>query len=100
MNGKLLIGNDLVVTLTLTEKGVPVTAASVTMVLLDENGDQVDGQSWPASLFHEGNGVYVGNLQDTLDIQEAKRYYLHVNADAGGGKKFHQRVRMNGAYRE
>jgi len=60
--------------------------ASVTLRIQDETGTDVPGQVWPTSMQHEGNGVYVGTVEPTVDLQPEQRYIAVVVAVGGGGQ--------------
>lgn len=63
--------------------GAPITNAGVTCTLYNAIGDEVAGQAWPLAMVHQGNGVYVGTLEPTLDLSEHERYMAVIRADAG-----------------
>ena len=57
------IGNEMAIDVTLTDplnSDAPITDASPTMTLQTAAGVEVSGQTWPASMSHQGSGVYRG----------------------------------------
>lgn len=82
--------NDMVVEVRGLENevtGENINNATVTCTLLDAEGDEVSGQSWPMSMTYVASsaGVYRGTLPYTLGISPAGRYTLKIDVDAGAG---------------
>lgn len=65
--------------------GNPVNGAAVTMTLVDENDDPVDGQAWPTSLMPLGSGRYAGLIDSSADLLPGRNYRLYVDVEAGAG---------------
>lgn len=83
------IGNDNLLVLDGLQdeaSGDYLNGASVSAVLVDESGTQVQGQTWPLSLAYVtgSQGRYQGVLEDTLALQHGQRYIAQVTADAAG----------------
>lgn len=88
---KLYIGNDNVITLSGLQDSIDDSyknAASVTVTLVDSEGTEVAGETWPLSMAYvaASNGEYRATLADTLTL-EAGEYIAQVSADAGAGLK-------------
>ena len=65
------------------------TDAVVTAVIVDSEGAQVAGDSWPLSLSYvaDSDGTYRGILSHTLEFVQAAHYTLTIDVDAGVGLK-------------
>lgn len=86
----LFVGNDMVVEVRGLEDeitGENIDDASVTCTLIDAEGDQVSGQSWPMTMANVAGsaGAYRGTLPRTIGIALAGRYTLRIDVDAGPG---------------
>lgn len=67
--------------------GAFVNTAVVTVTLVDRNGVDVTGSSWPVTLTYipASDGVYQGTLPDSLDLTKFEVYTAQITADAGPG---------------
>ena len=85
----LLIGTDQTIILSslANENGEAVTNATVEATLTTIGGEEVQGQNWPVSLSHEGNGKYQTVLEDTLDLTPGRHYVITVVAELGQTKR-------------
>ena len=92
MIGSLIIGSDNIIQLDqLTDQsdGSYMNAATVTVTLLERDGTEVAGDTWPLSMAYvsASDGRYTATLLDTLTLISNKRYQAKVVADGGSGKK-------------
>lgn len=61
-----------------------VTTATVTITtIVDKNGDEVTGETYPISLAHIASGRYEGVVLDTLAVTQGKTYRATYKAVAG-----------------
>lgn len=67
--------------------GEPLNSADVKVTLLDANGIEVDGDTWPKSLLYltGSRGVYRVTLSHSLPLLAGARYTASVVADGGPG---------------
>lgn len=65
-----------------------ITTATVTVTVVDSDGVDIAGVTWPISLPHIADGLYRGNLPDTLVLERNQRVYATYVADDGPG--FHR----------
>ncbi|MGH8626450.1 MAG: hypothetical protein ACREYC_14670 [Gammaproteobacteria bacterium] len=72
--------------LTNAASGAYVNDATVTATVVDKNGANVAGGSWPLTLAYvaASNGKYRGTLQETLTLTEGQDYTAKVTV-AGAG---------------
>lgn len=87
----LLIANDQTLTVTVQDEitGDYINDAAVTATVKDPADNAIAGQSWPLTLDYvaASNGVYRGNLEDTLVLKPNIKYWIIVDIDAGSGRK-------------
>jgi hypothetical protein len=93
----LLAGNDLVFEvreLRDVVAGSYLNAATTTCTLKTAAGVNVTGQSWPLTMTYvaSSDGVYRATLPYTLGIAASARYTLHLDIDAGAGKRGHWEI--------
>lgn len=86
----LLIGNDTIFEVDRLKDeltGSFKNAATVTVTLVDADGAQVAGDTWPKTLDYVtgSSGVYRATLPYTLDLEENARYDAQVSVNAGAG---------------
>jgi len=83
------------------QDGSYLNAATVTCTLVNGNGTNVAGQTWPLALvFQAGsNGKYVGTLEDTLSLSEGQVYTARIDADGGAGLKGHWEIPLKAQVR-
>lgn len=67
--------------------GAFINTATVTATLVDREGVEVTGQSWPTAMPYvaASDGVYRGTLSDSLDLTKFETYTAQITADAGPG---------------
>lgn len=58
-----------------------INDAAVEVTLLDANGDEVAGQTWPVTLDYvaASDGRYVGNLSESLELTEQAEGILLIS---------------------
>lgn len=63
-----------------------VNTATVTATVVDKNGANVAGQSWPLTLGYvaASNGNYRGTLEDTLSLAANEDYIARVAVSGAG----------------
>lgn len=70
-----------------------VDDADVTATVKDADGDEVAGQTWPATLASvdetDSPGWYRGILEDGAELVAGTTYYAHIDADAGPDRIAH-----------
>ncbi len=59
--------------------------ATVTVTLVDAEGAEVTGQSWPTTMSYvaSSNGKYRAVLKDALSVTNLDRYTAKITADGG-----------------
>lgn len=79
----IYIGNSNIIELqALTNAATDVvdTGATVTVTLKDSAGVNVVGQTWPATMTHDADGLYRAILEDDLAITVNGHYTAHIEA--------------------
>jgi hypothetical protein len=66
-----------------TISGNTITTATVTVTLVDSNGTEVTGATWPLSMPHIVSGLYRAILPNELVLSNALTYVATVVADNG-----------------
>jgi hypothetical protein len=61
-----------------------VTSAVVVVTILNAQGDEVDGQTWPATMPHIADGLYRVVLETDIDILPRRAYTAHIVATVSG----------------
>lgn len=63
-----------------------VNDATVTLTLKDADGQEVTGQTWPATMTYvtATDGWYRGVIEHDVELEAGVTYYAHIDADAGG----------------
>lgn len=76
--------------------GAYINNATVTCTVVDDQGVQVSGETWPITLNYvaASNGKYRGNLKDTLNVSLDRYYYAEITADAGTDLKRFWRIQL------
>lgn len=98
MSLKLYISNDNVLTLVGLRNSVSaayINAATVTVTLVDSEGTDIAGETWPVSMSYvaSSDGNYQATLADTLTgLTDADVVTAKVDADGGAGLKGHWEV--------
>lgn len=93
MSDVLYISNTNVVewqTLTNSITGEADEAAAVTVTILDSQGNEVSGQSWPAPMVHDSGGTYRASLSHALPLRAEDTYTARIRAvgsDGGVGQR-------------
>ncbi len=87
-----LAGSSIIIELeglhNVLDAATPITHATVTARLLDANGDEVPGITWPVTLSHDADGTYRTTVDGTaLSLTVGARYALRVNALVGNLKR-------------
>ena len=100
----LYIGNDMSLTVTGLKDEVSgdfINNATVTARLRDRAGNDITGQSWPATLTYVtgSNGIYRGTLEDGLDLDPNKVYRVEISVDAGSNAIGFWRYERKAIYR-
>ncbi len=64
-----------------------LNAATVTVTLIDDEGNQVAGETWPLSMAYvaASNGIYRATLVDMLTVVKNAQYTAQVSANGGAG---------------
>lgn len=86
----LFVGNDTVLEVKGLKNevtGAFLNAATVTATLVDAQGSEVGGQSWPVTLAYvtDSDGIYRGTLSYAMSLTATSRYTAQVTADGGAG---------------
>jgi len=82
------VGNDMLIELD-ELKNVATNAyvnnATVSCILVDSSGTNVNGQSWPLSMSYveTSNGKYRGILNAALALTKARRYKAKITVTTG-----------------
>lgn len=88
MTDALLIDNDNVIKMIdlVDDEGTPQNDAVVKVTLLDSDGNNVAGQTWPLLLSYVdgSNGHYRGVLKYTLGLSHGQSLEADVDVAAGG----------------
>lgn len=84
---ELFIENDNLLTLNHLKEAITdqyLNSAAVEATLVDHNGDEVEGQTWPLSLGYvtASDGKYQGIIEDAVELAQAD-YTVIVTVDAG-----------------
>lgn len=66
-------------------EGEFVNDATVTVTVKDGDGEEVAGQTWPATMgfVTDSDGLYRGIIEDDVELTAGTTYYAHVEVDAG-----------------
>lgn len=89
MSGTLYLDNSNVVELVGLKNSVTGAAdvgASVSLVLLDANGEEVAGETWPVSLSHGEGGTYRATLSPDVEVKDSHIYTARISATGSGGE--------------
>lgn len=86
----LYTGNDTVIEvkgLKNEVNGAFLNAATVTTTLMDADGDEVAGETWPKALQYVtgSDGIYRATLPYTLSLAAGGRYVAQISVNAGAG---------------
>ncbi len=69
------------------QDGNAVEGASVNATLYEpDRSTEVGGQTWPLALSDDGGGNYSGVIEDTVNIEVGKVYWILVEIDGGGAQ--------------
>jgi hypothetical protein len=88
--GYLLADTDHVIEIPALSNGLTdevVAGATVTVTVLDSDGAEVSGQSWPTAMAEDDPGQYYATLSAAMDVTVGATYKAKVIADAGTGLK-------------
>lgn len=89
VSATLYPGNNNVVelkALTNSATGVADESASVGATVLDDEGNEVAGQVWPAAMTHIGDGTYRATLEADIELVVGDNYTVLVEATGSGGE--------------
>lgn len=75
--------------------------ATVTVTLVDEEGAEVSGQSWPLTLSHVAgsDGIYRGTLTDSLSLTVDLEYTAQITASGGSNLAGYWEIPLRAAIR-
>lgn len=64
-----------------------LNSATVTVTLVDEDGTNVTGQSWPTTMTYvtSSNGKYQGTIEDVAALSHGAQYTAKITANGGAG---------------
>lgn len=81
----LYIENDNAITISdlVDTDGASVDAALVQAVVLDADGEEVDGYDWPLTLSAQGEGTYTGVISSACVLEEDADYTIVITATQG-----------------
>ena len=82
----LYVGNSNILELTLTDglTEAAITSGTVVATLLDKDGVEVSGDTWPKTLSHAGSGVYRATIDESIAIMAGRRYTARITATYSG----------------
>lgn len=85
-------GNDNTITLTGLQNAVSgnyLNSATVTVTVVDSDGNEVSGQTWPTTMSYVSgsDGNYRGTLQDAMVTTASELLTAQVTADGGAGQR-------------
>lgn len=86
----LYTGNDTVIEVAGLKNevtGAFLNSAAVTATLVDAEGDQVAGETWPKTLTYVtgSDGIYRATLPYTMSLVPSGRYVAQISVNAGAG---------------
>ena len=89
MSIKLLVGNDQTIQalgIRNESTGAYINDAVVTVTIYKKNRTEVAGETWPLSLTYvpASNGDYSANLEDGIEFEAGKSYWVEVTAEGTG----------------
>lgn len=66
--------------------GAYQNSATVTVTLLERDGTEVTGETWPLTMSYSSgsDGNYTAVLQDTLSVTSGQRLIARVSVSSGG----------------
>jgi hypothetical protein len=84
----LLVGNTMEVTVSglKDQDGNAVTGATVEVTVLDLQGTEVSGQSWPVTLSDDGGGDYSGELDSGISLTVGTTYEVRIEVSGVGAE--------------
>ena len=88
--GHLLADTDHVIEIPALSNGLTdavITGATVTVTVLDSDGAEVSGQSWPTAMSEDDPGQYYATLSADMSVTVGATYTAKIIADAGTGLK-------------
>lgn len=81
---KIYYNSDNKLTITVTDaNGDPVVGATVNATLVDLQGIEISGQTWPVALNDESDGTYTVVLGSTIGVAPNQRVKCQVTAVSG-----------------
>jgi hypothetical protein len=86
----VFVDNDNLVTVDAVQDeatGDYINDATVELTLLDADGDEATGETWPIALAYvaSSDGKYQGTIESAVDILSGKRYTARIDISATGG---------------
>lgn len=72
--------------LTNSVTGTVDTGATVAVTIMDADGVEIAGETWPKSLSHVSAGTYRATLSEDIAITPGQRYTLVFTATGSGGQ--------------
>lgn len=69
------------------DPGNYLNSATVTVTLVDSEGTEVSGETWPLTMVYVGSsdGIYRATLNDDLGLTLGDQYTAKVSANGGAG---------------
>lgn len=86
----LYVGNDHILEVHHLKNeltGEYLDSATVSVTLVDSEGDEVAGDTWPKAMSYvtDSNGIYRATMVNELVLTAGARYTAQLTADAGAG---------------
>lgn len=104
MASALYVGNDNVLEVDGLKNAVAdtyINNATVSVILVDKNGEQVEGDTWPKTMDYvaDSDGKYRCTLKDTLSLSPMEAYTATITADGGADLKGYWEFALRSATR-
>lgn len=64
--------------------GAAVTTATVVVTIMDGDGVEIAGETWPKSMSHVATGTYRATLSEDIAITPGQRYAIVITATVSG----------------
>lgn len=62
------------------DKDTPITDATISLVVIDRQGSQVTGETWPLPMVHQGAGTYAATLEPEVNLEVGGTYWAEITA--------------------
>lgn len=84
----IYINSDNLLTQTVKDQdGTAVTGATVEATVLESDATtEVGGMTFPVAFSDDGGGSYSATLEDTLELNLGKLYWIRVDISGGGAQ--------------